>query len=86
MAAPAERQRGDLRSQLAHEILLTARARRKLIEFELAQRRVMLALTVMFSLVALVCDITGQPLVMGAAVGCSLLSGVGAAAKRRSSR
>lgn len=83
MAAPYETNSGDLARHLAREAVLTARAERRLVEFELTRRRVLLGLTVFCVFTALLSTALGHPAVAGGAAGFGLLSGVAGAIQSR---
>lgn len=64
----------DGSADLQREALLTARARRRLIEHALVERRTLLALTVVLAIVAVICAIgslTAASVVAGLASGSS---------------
>lgn len=61
MAGDVDRTSGDPQRELMREVVLTARAERRLIEHELTRRRVLLIVTVALLLAAAALALVGHP-------------------------
>jgi fatty acid desaturase len=85
MDADVEKPQHDPDTELRWERVRMARARRRLVEHELTQRRVLLALTLALALIAIVAALIGHPSLGGVFGGVALAPGA-AALSRRSSR
>lgn len=73
---------GDPDRELQREIVLTARAERRLVEHELTRRRTLLALTVVLPVSGVVLALLGEPYVGGAFVGGGIVSGAATVPRR----
>jgi hypothetical protein len=71
--ADIERSR-DSRAEVEQEALLTARGERRLVEHELTRRRVLLALTVAFTIGGFASALFGQPYAAAAFTGGAVAS------------
>ena len=83
MEADVERRTRDPHEELLWEVVLTERAKRRLVEFELIRRRTLLALTALLPIVGVILVLIGEPYAGGSlAGGSALVSGVAALSRR----
>jgi hypothetical protein len=86
MDATGKADREDPDTELRWESVRMARAKRRLVEHELTQRRTLLLLTVMLAIVAIVTALTNGPYVGGAFGGAAILPGLAVSTRRSSDR
>lgn len=83
MAADVERRTRDPHLELLWEAVLTERAERRLVEFELTRRRTLLALTIALPIAGAVVALIGEPYAGGGLAGSAALASGAAAMARR---
>ena len=82
MAGDVERRASDQRAELLWEDVRTARAKRRLLEFELTRRRTLLRLTVALPIAGVILALIGEPYAGGMLATGAIASGAAAIPRR----